>query len=278
MFLLFFGAVMAIVGVMAGVYLGSRMIEREGGTPRKPQNKASAQQAEPAPTQPAERRRFWFAPSQQPDQALQFQNWASTRLQNAELREWIAALSKEQVHALAEQLSAFCDNLGFNLEWLTSQRLVSNPKLEPTAVVIVEHYCTACLQATSAQSDFQLFKKALEMLDQPFTREHKLITQRLYADLVRRNIAQPMSPDLMVANEQARQEQISRVLKDVSTTNWVTFMLAFEDAARADEAAKPKTSWNSTLRNPFRPREAAASAEQPAVNLNAQATSNEQGA
>lgn len=273
MFLFLFGAIVATAGVIGGVYLGGYLAEREGRKGEPKQHPSPAAPAETPPAPPAEKRRLWFVPANRPDQALLFQTWASANFQNGELRTWIAGLSKEQIHALAEQLAAFCTSLGFNLDWLANQRLSSNPSLESAAITIVEHYCTACLDATTVQGAFQQFKKALDLIEQPFSREHKPITQKLYAELVRRNAAEPMSPDLMVASEQARQEHIARMLKEISTSSWTTFMDTFEEVTRVDPAAKPKEGWGSTLRRPFRQRETvpAVPVENSTINLDPQA-------
>ncbi len=258
MSLFLFGSLMVAIGVISGVYLGNYLTERETRKEQAAKAAKAAQPAEVTPPQPTEKRRLWIFPAKQPDQALQFQTWASANLQNAELRTWIVGLSKEQIHALAEQLAAFCSSLGFNLDWLTGERLVGNPELEPMAAMIIEHYCTACFQATTVQSDFQQFKQALELVDQPFSREHKPLTLKVYAELVGRNVVPPMSPDLMVAGEQERQVQIAQALKEVATNKWMTFMTAFAAATQVDGPAKPKADWIGTLRRPFRPREAVA--------------------
>ncbi|WP_129672985.1 hypothetical protein [Candidatus Chloroploca sp. Khr17] len=254
MSLFIFGSIVAIVSVITGIYLGGRMAEREEQKSKELPVAAPTPVSEATSDAPAEKRRFWFGASNQSEQALQFQKWASANLPNAELRTWIDGLSKEQVSALADQLAHFCTNLGFNLDWLTNQRLSGNPSLEKAAIAIVNHYCSACFQATTIQGDFEFFKQALELLDQPFSREHKLITQKIYADLVRREAAPALSPDLMVANEQARQEQIGVMLREAATNNWTIFMAVFEEASRADGATK-KPSWGSSLRNTFRRRE-----------------------
>ena len=258
MTLFLFGSLMIAIGVVSGVYLGNYMVERET---RKERVAKTAQPAKGTSPQATAKRRLWIFPAKQPDQALQFQTWASANLQNADLRTWIAGLSKEQIHALADQLTAFCGSLGFNLDWLTGERLVGSPKLEPMAAMIIEHYCTACFQATTIQSDFQQFKQALDLVDQPFSREHKPITLKVYAELVGRSVVPPMSPDLMVAGEPERQAQIAKVLKEVATSKWTTFMAAFAAATKVDAPAKPKTSWIGNLRRPFRPRDTPAATE-----------------
>lgn len=262
-----------VVCVIAGVYLGSYLADRR-------ERKAAEVQSSPAPSAPAQptARRRWFGASKQPDQALQFQNWASAHLQNADLRRWIAGLSKEQIQALTEHLTAFCSNLGFDLDWLTSQRLASSPELEPTAATIIEHYCMACFQATTVQSDFQHFRQALDLIEQPFSREHKPITQKLYTELVRRNVVPPMSAEHMLANEQERQAEIARVLKETARSNWAAFMAAFAEVSRSEQP-QHKGGLTASLRNTFRLREVTfpagrkttAAPEAPAADLNAQA-------
>lgn len=224
--------VTVIVCVLAGVYLGGYLAERR-------ENPAKAK-PDVTPTQPATGRRWWFgSAAKQPDRAAQFQNWASAHFQDPDLRNWIAGLSKEQCKALTEHLTSFCNSLGFELDWLTSQRLASTQELGPSAALIVEHYCTACFQATTVQSGFQHFKKALDLVEQPFSRDHKPTTQKVYAELVRRNAVPPMTPELMLASEQERQDEIARALKEVSRTNWATFIAAFE-AVLLVEGAKPQ--------------------------------------
>lgn len=236
------------IGVLAGVFLANYLAERKVKTAPAP---ATPEPSETSPSQAA-KRRFWLGGNKPTDQVKLFQTWAQAKLESPEVRTWLASLTNEQVSALIEQLDSFCHNLGFDLAWLTSESLHKTPELESKAITVVEHYCNACLEAANAQVGFQQFRQLLDLVEQPFSRENKAVAQQLYPELVRRDIVPAMTPDLMVAAEQARQQAIAAALKDAAATNWTALMDVFTTLkTQHDPAAHAKVSWNQRLRKPF---------------------------
>jgi hypothetical protein len=263
MYLFAIGALLALIGISVGVFLGSSFSERNAKN-QKPNPKPDAAEAA-SKTGTTERRRFWFSSGNSAEFAQQFQTWAGSNLQDEELRNWVNSLSKEQVRALTEQLAGFCRSLGFELNWLTEQRLNGTPGLERSAREIVERYCAACWQATVVQGDLQQFKKLLDLVEQPFSREHKAITLKLYAELVRREVVPTMAPELAVAPEQERQEHIARSLKDIAGKNWSVLMEAYNVATQGPEASRAeaeKEPWTEGIRRAVRPRRGRATPEE----------------
>jgi hypothetical protein len=263
MYLFAIGALLALIGISVGVFLGGYFSERDTQKPNSTPKSESASTA--TKTGSTERRWFWFSSGNSAEFAQQFQAWAGNNLQDEELRNWLKSLSKEQVRALTEQLAAFCSSLGFELGWLTEQRLTGTPELERSAREIVERYCAACWQATVVQGDLQQFKKLLELVEQPFSRDHKAVTQKIYTELVRREVVPAMSPELSVAPEQERQEHIARSLKDVAGKNWSVLMESYNVVTQGSDAPKAeaeKETWSDGIRRAVRPRRGRATPEE----------------
>lgn len=250
------------LGIVVGVMLANYLAERKAKAEEAPVADAPTEQPAATTSSPPAKRRFWFGGKDQNDQIQTFQNWTNAKLEQPELRAWLGSLNNEQLRALIEQLDTFCHQLGFDLAWLTNETLQKNPELEAMALAVVEHYCSACCQAASAQNGFQQFRQLLDLVEQPFNREHKPISQQIYADLVRRDIVPAMAPDLMVATEQARQTAMANAVKDVAATNWPALAESFNTVTSQEDAqGKAKDGWSQRLRNPFRSRETASSSE-----------------
>ncbi len=207
----------ALLTIVAGVLVSNYLMDHQKHV--EAETTPAASLAKSLGTQIAAKRRLWFAANTQSELVQQFQTWATTDLSDAELRTWMRGLTIDQVRALTEHLDTFCRSMGFELSWLTARRFVGNAQRQ-AAQTIIEHYCTACWQATLVQADFQRFKQVVDLLDQPFSREHKPVTQKLYADLVRRKLAPPITPELSVASEQARQAFVASSLKELAPSNW----------------------------------------------------------
>lgn len=217
----------AVAGVLVSNYLADRQSQKQ--TDEEQATSAATAPARAVGTLAATRRRLWFSSDNQSELPQQFQAWAITDLDDAHVRDWIGGLSVEQVQTLTEHLSAFCTSLGFELSWLTARRLVGDTSIH-AARAIIEHYCTACWQATLVQTDLQQFRHVINLVDQPFSREHKLVTQKLYADLVRRNAAPPITPELSVAPEIERHEFVAHALRELATHDWALLADAYAAA------------------------------------------------
>lgn len=223
----------ALLIIVAGVLLSNYLIDR-GAQKRGDEQAALPAEAPASPAEaPAnEKRRPWLAAGGQPELAQQLRAWAVADLQDAQLRGWISTLSTEQLQAMAEHLATFCSSLGFELSWLIGRRFPHEAQRE-TARAVVEHYCAACWQATRARGDFQRFEQIVGLLDQPFSREHRPLTQRLYADLVRRRAVPPITPELSVAPEHERHAFVARALKEIAASDWGILEEAYAGAAPA---------------------------------------------
>lgn len=175
-------------------------------------------------------------------ESRRFQEWADANIKNHDLKEWIVNLSPEAAQALTEQVAEFCVNLGFELEWLLEGRLAQDPEIEAGAREVVVSYCSACWRATQEFADFELFKTMRAIEQNPFDRAHHGISRKLFAELVKADLAPSVPAELFVASERERQEHMTQAIRQASTSDREAFKRALRNAiiAEHEPAANPK--------------------------------------
>lgn len=171
------------------------------------------------------------------EQAERFQTWAATNISDTGLRAWLTGLSPEAASALTEQLAEFCINLGFELDWVLTDQLAKDPEIAQHARSVIEAYCLACWRAAQGYNEFETFKTIQDILQAPFARERQELSQRLFAELVKHNMAPSVPAELFVAAEKERQEHMAQAIQQAAETNREGFKQALKDASRVEVEA-----------------------------------------
>lgn len=234
-------AAVAVVVSSLAVYIDRRLQARKGDTPaieETPKPKVSETEEAPPKKNRWEAVTNWrnrlTMTNGRKELGGQFQAWVTSHVGDEQLRDWIAGLSPEASKALMEELSDFCNNLGFELRWLFDDTLQQDPEIDREAQSVVIAYCTACWHAAKSHDDFELFKMVQQVTEQPFVRKHQALSRRLFAELVKRDVAPPIPAELFVADEKERQEHMARAITQAVKNDRKTFKLLLKEAMAAD--------------------------------------------
>lgn len=144
---------------------------------------------------------------QTPQVVQAFAVWVSASLGHAPgLQAWITALPAPALQALVDQTAIFCAEMNLNLAWLVEQQLEDEPVLKQAATDMVVAYCTACWKAVDAQPELQVFGTYQRFLQDPDSRQYRVLRRRLLAQLIEQGLATaPPAADLILAAEDERQ-------------------------------------------------------------------------
>jgi hypothetical protein len=170
------------------------------------------------------------------EQAKKFQAWVDAHIDDIELKAWLTGLSPQAASALSEQLADFCVNLGFELNWLLDDNLSQDPEIEQEALAVVTAYCRACWHAAQSYTDFELFKLLQDMKQAPFARKHRDLGRNLFGELVKREMAASVPPELFLASEKERQEHMTRAIQQAAEANRDRFKAVLKDVLLMQKA------------------------------------------
>lgn len=169
--------------------------------------------------------------------AKKFQTWADANIEDSDLKAWLTGLSPEAASALVDQLADFCANLGFELPWLIDEQMDKDPEINQEATAVVTSYCRACWRAAQSYNDFELFKVIGEIEHSPFARKNQELARRLFGELVKREMAASVPPELFLASEKERQEHMATAIKQAAETNRDKFKTVLKDVLAVQEAS-----------------------------------------
>lgn len=184
----------------------------------------------------------------EPKLSQQFQSWAAETLnKEKDLQKWLTSLSDEGIQSLTDQLADFCASLNLNLAWLVSKRLDQDPDLRKVAEDVVVAYCKACWNAAEAQDELQVFKTYVNLKENPNSKENKQLSQKIFAELVNRDLASPASPELFLAGDSDRQQHVMQTINQVADRDRKAFNKVLREvieikAESAPAAEEPKAT------------------------------------
>lgn len=242
-------AIAAVIGATIAIFVDRNMqakkkLEKTVGTPESneeaAQTEAGKDQSQPGRLQNyVSSVRNRLPGGKKYETAKQFQAFADATFEDTQLKAWLTGLSPEAANALVEQLADFCYNLGFELQWLLDDTMNHDPEIKQEAITVVTAYCRACWNAAQSYSDFELFKLLKEIEQAPFARKHQDLGRRLFAELVRRDMAASVPTELFLASEKERQEHMARAIQQAAESNRDAFKTVLKDvmAAQADTSA-----------------------------------------
>jgi len=94
---------------------------------------------------------------------------------------------------------------------------------------MVISYCTACWQAAQGYTDFELFKVIDEVEQNPFSRKTRTISSKLFANLVKEELAPSVPAELFVSDEKERQAHMTQAIQQVAANNRDAFKRVLRD-------------------------------------------------
>jgi len=155
-----------------------------------------------------------FSRKAQPDPVQLLRAWAAESLnQNKGLQNWITTLSDNGAQALTQQLIDFCHNLNVELMWLLDKGLEKDPELKQTIGEIAVGYATACWKAAQAQEDLKTYQSYLSLLENPTSKENRVLSQSVFTELVKRGLTPAVKAELFLATDKERQEHVLEAIK-----------------------------------------------------------------
>jgi len=170
----------------------------------------------------------------QPSSATQqLQTWATQNLAEASpLREWLLALTWDEMLSVSARLNTFCSDLGFELDWLFDPVLQDNLELSSVMTEIVTAYCTAVWRAVLVRDDIHAYKSLLAFEKQPEDRKNREFGQHLYAQMVAIGFAPVMPPELALAAAEERDTYVLAAIHQVAQQDPVVFKQTLREVIR----------------------------------------------
>lgn len=226
---------------------------------RRIQARRAAQQAadaaEQATTAPAaetqsaglgQRLRFWqsrLTPQPKADPLQPFRVWAvETFTDQPEVRHWLAALPDPALKAFLDELSIFCQQLGFELNWVVEKQVNAYPVLTQRLRAIVLQYSNACREAVLAQDELKIFKTWQTFELNPYGKAEQQFAEKLFNQLVAQNATPPLSETLKAGPDQERQIYIVQILRQEREKQPTVFQQAINTVISTPESAPTTAS------------------------------------
>jgi hypothetical protein len=183
-----------------------------------------------------------FIRKQPADLPQQFRTWANNATDDAVVKEWLNGLDDEGIQAFTKHLQGFCTDMGFELSWIVTRQLESDPALAQTTRDIVLHYCRACQQAASAQDDFELHKKLEAFEQNPTSKKHQEFAEKLFAKVAEAGLVAGSISDYFGASPKERSRLMVEAIHKAAATNREAFNRAVRETLRGDETARTAAS------------------------------------
>ncbi|MCB0183751.1 MAG: hypothetical protein KDE31_05780, partial [Caldilineaceae bacterium] len=153
----------------------------------------------------------------QADTVARFREWAAKNFTaNPEVRQWLAALTDDQITALTTHLRAFCHDMGFELTWLLDRRLTQNKGLTQGLTQIVTLYSCASYEAVMLQEEVESFRIYHEYIQNPQSRANRELGEHLFGKLVEQGKGTVSISAHLSASPRKRQQQIVETIQHVA--------------------------------------------------------------
>lgn len=177
---------------------------------------------------------------EKPDPIQTFRTWSVEAFADKpEVRYWLAALPDSALKAFLDELNLFCQQLGFELNWVVEKQVNAYPVLTQRLQAIILQYANACRDAVLAQDELKIFK-AWQTFDQnPYGKEEQIFAQKLFNQLVTQGITPALPEHLKTGHEQERQIYIVQILRQERERQSMAFQQAISGVVSPGEQAPP---------------------------------------
>lgn len=150
--------------------------------------------------------------------APRFRAWAGKALVNEpQLQQWLAGLSDEQLNVLGQHIATFCQEMGFDLNWVLDQEFAQQPRLTRGSNHIVINYCQACLQAVELQEELEPYRRLRQYEQNPNSRQNREFGQALFGKFAEKGLTAISLADHLALSEPERQQQIIATVRQAAT-------------------------------------------------------------
>lgn len=144
--------------------------------------------------------------------------WVGKALGNEpQLQHWLAGLSDEQLNVLGQHIATFCQEMGFELNWVLDQELALQPRLAHGSNKIVINYCQACLQAVELQEELEPYRRLRQYEQNPHSRQNREFGQALFGKFAEKGLTAISLADHLALSEPERRQQIIATVRQAAT-------------------------------------------------------------
>lgn len=151
----------------------------------------------------------------------------------AEFGDWVAALSPAGMDGLAQSLADQCRALGFELTWLTDERIPRELRRS------LEDAVTLCTLATWNARHARPLAAYVAWQQAPVRPENRALAGNLYTRLVEAGLVTPPAA-MLLAPEKQRHGLIARAIRDAAAEHPTAFLAALQ--ATVDPPVLPEDS------------------------------------
>lgn len=174
------------------------------------------------------------------------------------MKSWLTSLESEESEILAKQVSDFASDLNFELGWLLDKKLEDHAELKRDMEEVIVLYCLATFKGLLLQDELNTFIMFQAWLEDPTRKEYQELNQQLFTILVERELAQPVPPELLLADEQQRSEYAIQAINRVLQADRKTFVIILKEVLLAAESETEQSE-------PIEPAEKPEESKQPSL-------------
>jgi len=209
------GWLLLLVVALIVSYFAERELARRRGTP--------------SVTQTLNRRWRRAVASPKQSQTDDFRVWIRETLADDDpLRHWLLDLPSQSWQALTAQLRRFLRELNIDLVWLSRAELDADPALRAEVKQIVISFCTACMEATSAQPGLEEVRRFQTALEHLTDREQRTVARRLLSELREESLVSTAEPDMLLASDTQRRAYVQQMIEEATAKDQTRFQMIFE--------------------------------------------------
>ena len=92
-----------------------------------------------------------------------------------------------------------------------------------------------------SQTDFKVFTTYQSMINKPSTKANQALSQKLFTELVKQDMAPAISPELFVASEKEKQAQVMESIQKAADADQAKFNAVFKQVLELTEEEEGKS-------------------------------------
>jgi len=175
--------------------------------------------------------------------APQFRVWMTQALANEpQLQHWLAGLSDEQLNVLGQHIATFCQEMGFELQWLLDQAFAQQPRLLHGSNKIVINYCQACLLAVELQAELEPYRRLRQYEENPHSRQNREFGQALFGKFAEKGLTTISLAEHLALSEPERRQQIVATVRQATAEKPTLVLSAVKELITQPKGAGAPTT------------------------------------
>jgi|GEM_PF-2898383 len=132
---------------------------------------------------------------------------------------WLNKLPPEELASFTQKVADFCISLNFELNWLVDPKVKVDEQLKLALKETVILYSLAHWRVAQAQDNIKAFAIFHNWQKNPTTKEHKILSQLLFGELVAQKVIPQPPPTLFLAPEDERENYIIKAINQTAEEN-----------------------------------------------------------